>query len=504
MHPTFRASLLATLVLAAPAAGRAADVTPEQARTLEGEIRAWFAGMTGPGVPIKSSPIQVTPEGDRFRLTAPPAGTAMPVKGWPTTTGTAQPADGGRWTIAGLQMQSPATFTVEAPQQPAKPGAKAGPPNPTTYTLSYATQDGGGTWDPTFATPTEIKTASTGFRLVSDTAGVKQVTTIDGTASTTTLTPVADGRVDAAMNVTATGYSMRNGASDTAGGPAAIQAAARQVKVALMLAGVSREQTAQIIPALVRFAPPAGTPPSAKSPPAGTPPGAKAPPNPEGVRLLILALRGLASGMTLTEVLDDFKVEGPGVSFTASQIRFGADLKGQGEFLAGTIDIGLDGMALPGMGLDAFEEVLPRHVALRPVVSNVPTQALLQLLQAAIEKPDGGTPPALVQAIFSGGGIKTGLESFAVDIGGASFAGKADISIPSPNAVSGTAQVTATDVDALLAKVQNIPALGQAVPVIVLAKGIGRTEGGKMVWDMKFDGGTVLVNGVDLTKMGGK
>ena len=493
MHSTFRASLLATLVFAAPVSGRAADVTPEQARTLEGQIRAWFSGMAGPDLPVAASPIQVTPEGDRFRLTAPPAGLAMPVKGLPTVTATAMPADGGRWLLDGLQMQSPATFTMETPQQPAKPGEKAGPPIPTTFTLSYATQEGGGTWDPTFATATEIKTNSTGFQVVADTAGVKQVTKIGSTASTTTLRPAADGRVDASMDVTGTGYSMQTGASDPAGDPPGLQSSARQIKVNLALAGVSRDRMAQIVPALVRFAPPAGKAP-----------GAKVPPNPEGVRLLIQALQGLASGMTLTEVLDDFKVAGPGVSFTAGQIRFGMDAKADGGYLMGSMDIGLDGMALPGMGLDAFDDLLPRHVALRPVVSRVPTRELLQLLQTAMEKPDGGPPPAQMAALFSHGGLKTGLESFSLDMGGASFAGRADVTVTSPNAVSGTAQVTATEVDALLAKVQANPALAQAVPAIVFAKGIGRTEGGKMVWDMKFDNSKLLVNGVDLMKMGGK
>ena len=51
---------------------------------------------------------------------------------------------------------------------------------------------------------------------------------------------------------------------------------------------------------------------------------------------------------------------------------------------------------------------------------------------------------------------------------------------------------------------QANPSLAQAVPVIVFAKGIGRTEGGKLVWDMQFDSSKLLVNGVDLMKMTGR
>lgn len=492
MHPTLRAALLAPLVALAPAASHAADVTPEQARTLEGQIRGWFASMAGPDLPVAASPIQVTPAGDHFVLAYPPAKAAAPANGWPTTTANAKPAEGGRWMLDSLRVQTPATFTVSMPA-PAKPGEPTRPPVPTTYTLNYATQDGGGIWDPALATPSVINTASTGFELVADTTGTEQVTKIERVNSALTLRPVADGRVDANLDATGTGYSLNTTVTDPAAGVPAFRAAARQVKATFGMTGISRERSAQVIPALARFVPPAGTPP-------GTMPS----PSPEAIRAVIQAMQGLASGMTMTEVLDDFTVSGPGANVASTQFRLGLDAKVDGALLRGALDLGLDGLALPGMGLDTFAGLLPRHVALRPYVSNVPTQELLQLLQGQMEHREGGLPPAQVAALFGHGGLKAGLESFALDIGGASFAGKASVDMPAPNAATGTAQVTATDMDALLVTVQASPALAQAVPVIVFAKGIGRTENGKLVWDMQFDSSKLLVNGVDLMKMTGR
>ena len=492
MHPILRAAILAPLLAWAPAASHAADATPEQARTLEGQIRGWLASIAGPDLPVAASPIQVTPAGDHFVLTYPPARAATPANGWPTTTANAKPAENGRWTLDSLRVQTPAIFTVNMPA-PAKPGEPARPPIPTTYTLNYATQDGGGTWDPALATPSVINTASTGFELAADTAGAEQVTKIERINSALTLRPVADGRVDANLDATGTGYSLNTTVTNPAAGVPAFQAAARQVRATFGMLGVSRQRSAQLIPALARLARPAGTP-------QGTRPS----PSPEAIRAVIQAMEGLASGMTMTEVLDDFTVSGPGANVTSTQFRLGLDAKADGGFVRGSLDVGLDGLALPGMGLDTFADLLPRHVALRPFVSNVPTQELLQLLQSQMETRGGGLPPAQVAALFGHGGLKAGLESFALDIGGASFAGKASVDLPAPNAVSGTAQVTATDMDALLTRVQANPALAQAVPVIVFAKGIGRTEGGKLVWDMQFDSSKLLVNGVDLMKMGGK
>ncbi len=492
MHPTLRAALLASLMAWAPAASHAADVTPEQARSLEGQIRGWLASMAGPDLPVAASPIQVTPAGDHFVLTYPPARAAAPANRWPTTTANAKPAEGGVWTLDSIHVQTPATFTVNMPA-PAKPGEPAPPPVPTTYTLNYATQDGGGTWDPALATPSVINLAYTGCELVAATANSKQVTTIERLNSATTLRPVADGRVDAAFDVTGTGYALHTTVTGPGAGVPAFQIAARQVKVALALAGISRERSAQVIPALARFAPQPGTPP-----------GTKLPPSPEAIRAVVQAMQGLASGVTLTEVLDDFTVGSSGTNIASTQFRLGLDATADGGFVRGSLDLGLDGLALPGMGLDTFADLLPRHIALRPFVSNVPTQELLQLLQSQMEHRDGNLPPAQVAALFGHGGLKAGLESFALDIGGASFAGKASVDLPAPNAASGTAQVTATDMDALLTTVQANPSLAQAVPVIVFAKGIGRTENGKLVWDLQFDSSKLLVNGVDLMKMTGR
>ncbi len=496
MTVTLRAAILAALAASVPTLARAADVTPEQARTLEGQLRDWFASMAGPGLPVAASPIKVAPEGDHYRLTGPSAD-AVPVKGWPSVVANARPAGDGRWTLDGIKVQTPATFTVDAPTPAAKPGEKPGPAVPTTYTMNYATQDGGGTWDTTYKTASEIKTNSTGFRLTSEGGGAQGVTAVESMANTLTIRPAADNRVDIAMDAGGTGYTMQNKPAGAAA--PAMDVSARQVKVGFALPGVSREQSAKIIPAIVRMAPAPGAAPAA-----GAAPGSKPPPNPEGVRMLVQAMRGLASGMTLTEVLDDLKVKGEGFNFTSSQVRFAMNAKSDGALMNGNMEIGLDNMALPGMGLEMFADLFPKRIAVRPILSNVPSKELFDALQAAADKPDQDPSGAMVAALFSRGPIKTGLESFALDIGGASFTGKADVTMPSPSAASGTAQIVATNIDTLLTKVQANPALAQAVPVIVLAKGIGRAEGSKMTWDISFDNGRVVVNGVDLNKMGGK
>ena len=112
--------------------------------------------------------------------------------------------------------------------------------------------------------------------------------------------------------------------------------------------------------------------------------------------------------------------------------------------------------------------------------------------------------PADIAALFSHGGVTGGLDSMTVEVGGATFTGQGSLvaTAPSAQAVTGTAQVTATNYDDLMQKVSAIPGMGQqALPVMVFIKGIGRTVDNKLVWDATYKDGKVLINNVDLTAM---
>ena len=80
---------------------------------------------------------------------------------------------------------------------------------------------------------------------------------------------------------------------------------------------------------------------------------------------LIAALQGFASGMTLSEVLDDFSVKTSGIDVKMGQLRFAMDARADGGLLNGGMDIGMDALALGGMGLEGFADLLPRRVACR-------------------------------------------------------------------------------------------------------------------------------------------
>ena len=507
MHPPIRAALLATLACATLAPAHAADVTPEQARALEGQLRAYFANLVGPDVPIEQSPIRIMPAGDHFAFSVPFDARRGEDPTAPAALGDARPIDGGRWALDHLRVPSPATFTGSV-KVPANAGRKGGGDTkpatatlPVTYTLTHAEQDGTGTWDPAYATPSVINSTSRGFRLEMAGPGVQQTTTLDRTASSVILRPASGDRVDLVMDATGDGYALMNAGPDSP----RVDASAQRVHVTGEITGLSRDRAAAMVPALVRIGKvqQASQPKSAAPGATGQTAVAKPGTDKAATEALIQAMRDFASAMTLAESIDTLQVHAGGFDGSFAQVRIGVDAKADGGFLTGHMDIGMDGLALAGMPLGPMQDLLPQRIALRPVVSHVPTAVALQMLQTRMENPGAEPSEAEAAALFSQGGVKTGLESFSFDMGGATFTGTADIDVAGPKQASGAGQITAANWDVLFTKIQNTPELAQGIPVMVFAKGIARTAGDRLVWDITFRDNKLLVNGTDLSRMAG-
>ena len=214
------------------------------------------------------------------------------------------------------------------------------------------------------------------------------------------------------------------------------------------------------------------------------------------------SLQDFASELTLDETLDGIALHYGSFGGRAGQLRIGMGAKSDGGLLQAHIDLGLDGLALPDMPPGGIADLLPRKIALRPVLSGVPTQQLMQVLAAGRGSRDAGPPPEFA-ALFSKGGVSAGLESFAFDLGSTGFAGMGAIMADSPQQISGQAQVTATNFDDLMQRANTMPELTSVLPAFVFAKGIGRVVGNQLVWDITYRDNKLLVNGTDLSAMTG-
>lgn len=458
-------------------------------------MRAWLQGLVGPAGGLPNRPVQVTAEGDHYRL-AVPIGVARAGKADPVIlTATARPLDGGRWAFEGPALPSPSRFTIDMPTPPAPGKTALGPSIPVEYVMTVGTQDTRGTYDPSFATPSVMTSAFTDMQYSAKSTLTDQTTRIERSSGNTTLRPTGADRVGMIIDGTIEGYALRSKVADTE----AVEVAAKKIRSSGEFTAVSRDRVSQIVPALARITGAL----MAGLPKASTKPGAVTPAvDPQLVKTVVQALQDFASEFKLDQTIDDMTMSYGGYNGTATQMRIGFGAKADGGLLQARMDLGLDGLALPDVPLGAMAELIPRKIALRPVLTGIPTRELLQVFAAANTAKDSGPPPEFM-AMLRKGTVGAGLESFALDIGGASFAGMGKVVFTNPETMTGQAHVTATNFDALMQRANGIPELAGVLPVFVFAKGIGRNVENRLVWDITYRGNKLLVNGTDLSTMTG-
>lgn len=497
MHSTAPAALLAMLLASAGTApAEAADITTAQASTLQSQMQGWLQGMLGPDVRITERAVQVRPEGDHYRIEVPlglqRAGHVGPV----TLSASAQPAEGGRWTFEGPDIPLPVSFTFDMPVPPK--GGQQVPAStiPVEYTITAGSQTSEGSYDPSFATPSRLTSSSRDLQVRARSALADQLTKIDRSASAGTLRPAGSGRVDFKGDATIEGYSSVSKFPDEP----PFELSAQREQGTTEITALSRDRAAIMLPAIARIGVGflTGVPGSDSNAPA-TRPWA----DPVLLRTIVQSLQDLASEFTMNDTFDGVAWRAGSRNGAANQARISLRAKADNGLLQASMDLSLDGLIFPpDPALGAMAELLPRKVALRPVLTGVPTAELIQWLAAKADARDGVRSPGLA-ALFRHGDVSAGLESFAIDVGGASFAGMGALTSASPESLAGQAQVTAANFDDLLARVNNVPELSGVLPLLVFAKGVSRTVEGRLVWDIAYRDNKVSINGTDLSAMTG-
>jgi len=151
---------------------------------------------------------------------------------------------------------------------------------------------------------------------------------------------------------------------------------------------------------------------------------------------------------------------------------------------------------------------MPRHIALRPSLTGLDLAAASQLALGALR--DGGPPPALNEGLFGPQGLVLALDGFAIDVGPAAFSGRGRATMGQDHAVRGSAVITASGLDALIAQLggpggksggTSDAQLAQATPVLLMLKGLGRPEGDQLVWNLEWRDEHLRVNGADMSAL---
>jgi hypothetical protein len=146
-----------------------------------------------------------------------------------------------------------------------------------------------------------------------------------------------------------------------------------------------------------------------------------------------------------------------------------------------------------------YASLMPRRVTIRPAISGMRSDALMQWMRDATAT---GTDPSdmltRTMALLNDPEAKAGIETLVIESGPLLLDGSARIRALPGDAAGVDVHLTARGLDAMMTELQGNPQAMQILPMIFLAKGMAKPVGDTLVWDIGYASGAVTVNGMPL------
>jgi hypothetical protein len=494
--PAFATVLLAATAITPAARAQTAPVSAEQAKVVEGNIRAWIAGQIGAAVDVSTLPLRVVAETDSYQLEVPFGGLiadgAVHMDDGKVTLRVKQ-LDDHRWSIEDFRLPSPWTFSVDKSLQDASKEGFSG------LTIKIGDQDTHGVLDTSLATTSTVDTKIQGYTVVVQGKQGPQTTRVDGLTSHMAWQPTADGLLTMTGQSNLDGYKAATVLPD--GQKLAIDIA--HMRASLTAKGVAMADMGTMIHSVAQLIASAKAIQASGAPkPDGIPDADKA-----TVKALVKALAGLMGSLTTDTSYEDVKVDVGGQAGSLHKLSIGFDMaapKGRADI---AWRIGLEGLESPMIPPGVYRDYLPREVKLTPHIGGIPKAALLDLVLKSIDDPDAADNfMPMATALLEKGPLVLGVKDISLDLGPAKLTGGGAVKVTSVADYSGAGEFRVTGLDALIQRVNATPELKQAGPGLIFVKGIGHQDGKVTVWKIRYEGNKLFINDTDMSAMipGGK
>ncbi len=499
------ALLLAAALLPGPALAQTPPSAAE-AQALERQATAALGALL-PGAKLPPHPVQLTPDGDHYRVRIPLAafGVARIEPPDAAFTADAKPLGGTLWSLTDQQL--PAEFTFTAAQSvPDPPDAKPSPSGrhdeTVAYTVKLGQQDSSGTFDSALASPTSGTTSIASLDILREGDSAAAVTHLGHITGVSSTEPTDPAHVNLLSDTTAQDYASHSELPDGT----QVTLAASRLHVVTSLSGLAHAALAPLLQQVSRF--------SLETKAGGRHPPDLTPAERATLRTVLQDTRDLLTGARLDETAEGLKFEAAGHAGSLDRLEIVLGGTAPQATLDAEMTLALDGLVLDDLP-PQLAAYVPSHFAIHPTVSNLSVAALTKAGLDATEPPAHGLNGAPrdrpadrvapdLQALFAQGGIQFGFDSLVLQVAEARLGGTGKFVLTSPSTLTGQAEFTADGLDGLLARAQEDPVMQQAAPVLIFLKGIAKTNGSQATWLLTVDGDRLLVNGVDLSALTGR
>lgn len=512
-----RATLLATVLCAGtflwgmPA--RAAAPDADQAKAMQDAIQSWLAGLLGPAASKLPQPaVQVTPAGDHYVVAVPFDRMLTAITGLNSSmpgpwTMNLAPRDENKWEVEQVHFPTPWTFSIHT-----RSGANTVGMD---MKINVQKRTAHGLVDPTFASPSTLESATQGLEMTmtSETgerkAERKQRT--DSETSKLVLTPAEGTTLNASDDGTFDGMTVEeilpNGHD--------LQFKVLHGAVGIRVDHLDRVKFASLVTSLVDWAKgfrnkswalaaqgngaADGKGDSVTETDAKTKAAMNERQKAEA-HALLLAMRGLVRGGEIHYSLEGVQGTFDGHPGAADKVELGTVIEAPNGMLAAHLQMAADGLTVADLP-PPLRALMPKHFAMTPFVAGISVADMTKIaLDATAPHGDAHALPDR-KVLFNHGGLTTGIDGLAIELGGASITGAGKVVFTAPKIFSGKATLTGKNFDQLVQTVQKVPAAAKIVPVLVMARGLGQRENGQLVWNIEIANDTVKVNGTDLRAM---
>jgi Uncharacterized protein conserved in bacteria (DUF2125) len=469
------------LLLALAASPLQAQTSTPDPELVKSSLEQIFSMATFGTVTLREN-AEVSQSGADYRIRLPLAGFAAPPD--PAVKLVAHSTEHGLLDVTSVIF--PPAGTIES-------ASADGPPTQITYSIGH--QAITAKVDPNLTTPSSYEADLREVRLLSEHGDQHGEQTLDHYNLGGTLSTDAGGLLTLASQGSGTGFRFighgPNGFTS--------DAAARALAGHFSVEGLNRAQGTRLLTAF-RGLSAVGTTPD-------QPPGLS-PDRRLALRAIVEAANGLLNRIDAEEVLEDVRFAvGEGAAATNGTVhRLRVNMSGDAldERLSTQLGLTLEGISSSAVSAENVMFV-PHRVDLRTVLAGLQIGPLKALLRAATEP---GADPAVLQAqamaLFADPQARIRIEALSFDSGPLQIKGSAKIT-PGPDGQLGAEiHIAASGVDTLLAQAQSQPNLQRVMPMVFLAKGMGRPEGNNLIWDIRLGDGPLTINGMPFGQPAGK
>jgi len=477
---------LTMTLLAGLASPAAAQVTADQAATLEHDLRAWAADLVRPLLDPGAIPLKITAEGERYRaelgLGLLP-GVNVTASG--ATTGFLRALGNGRWAVEDIRLPTDVTADLGTAEIASR------------VTMRLADQKISADIDPSLTTATRYGGRLRG--LIYSVEGPKgvQTTKMDSMTFESTFTPTAAGMLNGSGSTTLEGYG---GEQDLPDGTRISYTVDRASSISCV-EGVNAAGLITFLHSAIALG--TNVAGEMKSAPAGTPQRSPTDSQRALLRQLLDAGSSAFSSIDVKQTWSGTRFKVGEVTGSLAEISFGSAIGAPGGSAEFRLRLAASGLASPMVPPGGIGLFVPKQVAIAPRISGMPTQALTRFLAHAIDvagTDDAELGPEALQ-LLAENPLTIGIDELNIDIGTARLTGTGRMQVASPSDMTGAAELRLTGMDPLMRLIGQTPETKAGMPVLIMLKGLGKVEGNATVWRIAYAGNKITVNGTDISGM---